>query len=506
MRLGSVRARLMVWNVAIVAILTVSLGALVSWRTRSELVAQIDRDLLDRAERHMGLPGRGPGQVPGPPPMGDGPGGPMMRRTPDVGPGGEIRPRGPRGPGFQAFDPNVVFVAQGAFRPRVFDLRGRSISQFTQDEPWDPKALEAARRDRPPILSNANWQGEEHRVLTTRLPWNEGEMAVQYAVPLAATRQAIAGINQILLAMLPLALFVAGLGGYYLTERALRPVGRIAALAERISGENLAERLPVHGNDEFAQLARTINATLDRLERAFRELSEAMERQRRFTADASHELKTPLTAIKARTSLALHTERGAADYRASLEAIDRSATRMGELIDDLLQLARADSGAIGDMEEVDLSALVREASEVAVPLKSAPIAVKLDPRASSVRGHRGSLLRLLANLLGNAARHTPREGHIAVRTRSEPGFVVIEVEDSGEGIAPEHLPHLGERFYRVDSARARSEGGVGLGLAICRAIAEAHGGAIAFASELGRGTTVTVRLPLLDAQPIASTS
>ncbi len=508
---GSVRARLMVWNVAIVALLTIVLGLAVSWRTRGELMAGIDRDLRDRAARNMGLPGWGPGQVPGPPPFGGGPGGGFQRRNAGVSPPPGAQPRTPGGPpadsgpgasgngpepGYpiRTFDPNLVFVAQGAFRPRVFDLRGQSITQFAEDSPWDQSALAKAAITDAPVLTDAIWQGEEHRVLTHRRRREQGEFLVQYATPLAETKRAIAGINQILIAMLPLALFVAGLGGYWLTERALRPVGRIAALAERISGENLAERLPVSGRDEFAQLASTINLSLDRLEVAFRALSEAMERQKRFTADASHELKTPLTAIKAQTSLALSTDRGAADYRDALAAVDRSADRMSNLIDDLLFLARGEA-AKPCPESTELGPLVLEVAAEAIPAAGPQVTLALDPKAKAVRATPTALRRILLNLLSNATRHSPTDGSIVVASQRVGEETWIEIRDSGEGIAAEHLPHLGERFYRVDSARSRAAGGVGLGLSICRSLIEAEGGRLEIESEVGRGTTVRLRFP-----------
>lgn len=225
-------------------------------------------------------------------------------------------------------------------------------------------------------------------------------------------------------------------------------------------------------------------------------LQRLIVQQRRFTADASHELKTPLTVIKANTSLALGDPTLDEDSRQTLGDIDRAAEMMSRLVQDLLLLARSDEGQLGrDRVELSLGdVLARAASGVRRPGR-APVTLEIAESPPRVWGNEDELVRLFGNLLENAARHTPPTGRITVTANHAASTVRVRVCDTGTGIAPEHLPHLGERFYRVDPARARKDGGSGLGLAISRSIAEAHGGTLMFESKLGTGTVVTVTLP-----------
>jgi signal transduction histidine kinase len=226
-------------------------------------------------------------------------------------------------------------------------------------------------------------------------------------------------------------------------------------------------------------------------------LEEAFDRQRRFTADASHELRTPLSIVKANTGLALEHPWPEARYREFLAAIDAAAGRQGRIVEELLFLARADAGGLArDVGPVCLIDALEEAAEsVSGPDRPCVRLEPLDP-ALTVPGSGSELTRLFTNLLENAVRHTPPEGTVTVCARVDATSVTVTVADTGEGIAPEHLPHLGERFYRVDAARTSGTGGTGLGLAICRSITEAHGGRMTLESTVGEGTTVRVRLLL----------
>jgi signal transduction histidine kinase len=277
-------------------------------------------------------------------------------------------------------------------------------------------------------------------------------------------------------------------------------VKRITAEAAQIGAQDLSRRLEVTGKDELSELASTFNGMIARLEAAFQQMEQAYEQQRRFTADASHELRTPLTTIKANTSLALCGEPTPAEYREALEAADEAADSMNRIVQDLLLLARSDGGQLGlALQAVPLRELLGRAISVVQDPESAELALRLQAEDLAVVGDSHHLARLFVNLLENAIRHTPATGKITVQAEPDPrapARVAIRVTDTGEGIPAQHLPHVCERFYRVDAARSHgSRGGTGLGLAICQSIVQAHSGTLQISSEIGRGTTVTVTLP-----------
>jgi heavy metal sensor kinase len=319
---------------------------------------------------------------------------------------------------------------------------------------------------------------------------------VQLALPLTGMYNDLARLSGTLLMLFPLALLVAALGGAFLTDRALRPVRHVTQAAAQIGASDLSERLPVKGRDEFSELAATFNEMLGRLEQAFTRQARTLEQQRRFTADASHELRTPLTIIKANTSLALEEERSNAEYRRALAAADRAADTTTRIVQDLLLLARGDAGQLRlDRRPIRLGEVLERAAESFRIPTSPPITVQLSDPSLIAPVDPHHLLRLFNNLLENAVRHTPLTGRITLSAFVEKDGVVVRVRDTGEGILPQHLPHVCERFYRVDTARTRRQGGTGLGLAICQSIVEAHSGSLTIESRGGQGTTVTIRLP-----------
>jgi signal transduction histidine kinase len=338
------------------------------------------------------------------------------------------------------------------------------------------------------------------------------EGVLQLAHPLEEQERLYGGLIGALLTLIPLALLVAGLGGAFLTGHALRPVRQLQEAAAQISAEDLSRRLEVPGKDEFSELAATFNGMVARLEAAFRSLEAAYQQQRRFVGDASHELRTPLTVVKANTSLALSGQRTAADYREALQAVDGAADMMSRIVQDLLLLARSDSGRLGlEPRPVELGPLLRQAAASVPNPHAVPILLDLPATPCQAHGDSHHLTRLFVNLLENAVRHTPPEGRIAVAARygtdaaegTGSPFLTVSVQDTGEGIPAEHLPHVCERFYRVDAARSHAGyagqgsggAGAGLGLAICQSIVQAHGGVLSIESEEGRGTTVWVTLP-----------
>jgi signal transduction histidine kinase len=367
------------------------------------------------------------------------------------------------------------------FRYPFYDIHGKNLLQ-PELVAFDPSALDNVHLNKAPYFSTVG----NNRLYTVVLTSVETGEPIYYQISesLIPMNSELNRLTRTLLTMIPIALLIAGGGGMFLTGRALAPIREVTAAAGRIGVEDLSERLPVRGKDEFAKLEETFNGMLERLESAF-------ERQKRFVADASHELKTPLTVIKANSSLALADPDLAPDYRETLVEIDQAADRTSRLVQDLLLLARTDHGQLPLKEnEVVASKLFAGALAEARKLHPEAAAITLEVGNECFWGDAHLLHRLLLNLLDNALRHTPKTGGVTLTAHAS-GFVV---RDTGEGVSEEHLGHLGERFYRVDSARARTGGGTGLGLAISRAIAEAHGGKLELQSELGRGTTVRVTL------------
>ena len=468
----SVRTQLIVWNALALALLLGGLGLIIRYTVRNTLMTQVDRQLAHR-----------------PPPPRQGP----PATNPDQD-GLAPPPAPPRDP----------------FRPRPFDLQGRPLSGDADETAWDPRALASAARGKA-VYSTVTLNRETLRVFTH--PFRDAGLTgvMQTAMPLDEIERALTGLDRALLGLIPVGLFCAGLAGAGLTGRVLRPVRRMTQAAAQIGAQDLSARLPVAGRDEFGELADTFNALLGRLDGAFREqkhlveqLQSLIQQQRRFTADASHELKTPLTIIKANTSLALSGSPSPEDVRQSLDDIDLAAGAMSKLVQDLLLLASADEGQLGrDRVALPVREILEQArSQVRRP-GGAPITLDAPADAAlSVCGNQDELIRLFSNLLENAVRYTPPAGRVGVTTDRDGPHVRVFVSDTGTGVPPEHLSHLGERFYRADAARTRQDGGTGLGLAICRSILEAHGGSMTFQSRVGQGTVVCVTL--LVAEPCHS--
>jgi two-component system OmpR family sensor kinase len=290
-----------------------------------------------------------------------------------------------------------------------------------------------------------------------------------------------------------LAVLAIGLaGGWLASTRILRPIAAISATASAISATNLSERIDSARVDrELEGLAHVLNATFDRLEAAF-------DRQARFTADASHELRTPLAVLRSQAQLALSRPRSSEDYRKAIQECLRAAERMTELVEGLLTLARADAGKLDLRHEpVDLKRVTADALTQLRPLAEGlgiPLAARLVP--ADVRGDPGRLGQVVTNLVTNAIRYNKPGGQVRVRLVIDGSAAVLKIEDTGYGIPEADQPHVFERFYRVDKDRSRLSGGTGLGLAICKSIVEGHGGVIALTSEVDKGTTFEVRLPL----------
>ncbi len=281
-------------------------------------------------------------------------------------------------------------------------------------------------------------------------------------------------------------------GGWWMATRAIRPIADISATASKISAGDLSQRIPAaDAENELGQLAGVLNSTFSRLEAAF-------IRQQQFTSDAAHELRTPVSVILTQAQSTLSRDRSPAEYRETLEACQRAAQRMRRLTESLLELARVDDGpATMQREAFDLAVTTRECLELIRPLADER-QVALTPELAPVecQGDPGRIAQVITNLLSNAVDHTPAGGQVRITTQVEYGMAILMVADHGPGIAPEHLPHIFDRFYRADAARTSAQGRSGLGLAISKAIVTAHGGTIEVASEAGKGATFTVRLPV----------
>jgi two-component system, OmpR family, sensor kinase len=288
------------------------------------------------------------------------------------------------------------------------------------------------------------------------------------------------------------AVLAAGLaGGAWMTGRAMAPLRDISLTAREIAGGDLSRRIPVVDTDnELGQLAAVLNATFARLDAAFAQ-------QGRFTADASHELRTPVTVLLAQTQSVLARERTPEEYRAALEVCRRAGDRMKRLIESLLELAKFDAGqAPMKADAIDLAAAAGEAAEMASSLAAAQgVKLLVEAHAAPCRGDVDRIVQVASNLLVNAVRFNRPAGEVRLTTGRAGLEVFLRVTDTGEGISAEDLARLFQRFFRADASRSRATGGNGLGLAICKSIAEAHGGRIEVKSRVGEGSEFTLWLP-----------
>ena len=312
--------------------------------------------------------------------------------------------------------------------------------------------------------------------------------AVQSAQTLGNVERTLSRLLLSLALGIPLLVIMSAAGGYGLATRVLRPIDRITQTARDISAADLSQRLNLPTtNDEVGRLATTFDSMLGRLDGSFK-------RERRFVDDASHELRTPLAAVKAILSVATEGERSTSEYKQALDDLAYEAGRMNDLVEDLLLMARSDDGRPLIREPVDIGMLISDLCESMQPTateRGLTLVCDVAP-GSIVPGDFDALLRMLVNLEDNALKYTHRGG-VRVHAKQVDAHVCIEVIDTGPGIAPDALPYVFERFYRVDPSRRTP--GSGLGLSISQDIARAHGGDISVVSILAQGTTFTVSLP-----------
>ena len=380
----------------------------------------------------------------------------------------------------------------------MLDPRGRRDPRQPRpgsgELPLSPEALKRAAQGIPAFETVEGIGHYPIRVLT--MPVMKGRRVtgiVQVGMSLESMHKTRRRFLLIIAAMLPGALLLAGGGGWLLAGRALKPVDRMARATRRISGERLDERLEETGTgDELDRLAQTLNDMLSRLDAAFRQI-------RQFSADASHELQTPLTILKGELEVALRSPRSPEEYqrvlKSSLEEIDRIA----HLVEGLLLLARADAGVLRmDLRPVELKDLVVEIYEqVKVLANSRSINLRLGSvEPVSIQGDYQHLRRLLLNLVDNGIKYTGVGGSVTLSLQSEGEWASLRVCDTGVGLTEDEQQLIFSRFYRAAEVRSRGEGGAGLGLAIARSIAEAHGGRIEVEGAPDQGSSFKVLLKM----------
>lgn len=455
----SLRWQLQVWHALLLVVVLAGFGATACQLQRASRFREIDRELDSAGLEILRFirdsdPARG--RPPGPPP-----------RRPRTGPGRESAGRAP-----------IWYVAWGR--------DGLELDR-TADAPADVEPP-AASIDGSQRRSVHRTRGQFREASFTTPPGEVVVVGRSIAADLADFSRFAVGLTAAGLAVLAAALVI----GAWLAGRAMRPLQQIGASARRIAAGSHSDRIETAGlPEELASLATVLNE-------GFAQIEETLVRQRQFTADASHELRTPVSVVLAQTQAALARPRQEAEYRNALEACQRSAQRMRRLVESLLTLARLESGEEPlHLLPVDLNQLAAESTEAVQPLalggglvlrfesSASPVPVRVDP---------DRLSQVLLNLLGNAVAYNRPGGSITVSAGTSGAEAFVRVSDTGIGIAPEHLPRLFERFYRVDASRSNPRGHTGLGLAISQQILLQHGGRITVESEPGKGSTFTAWL------------
>ena len=363
-----------------------------------------------------------------------------------------------------------------------------------------PRFLSALPALQPPAreetsFQTTNLEALQYRVARRKISVEGNVYLIDAAVPTEPFDQALDNFRLMEKRFLPPLVLLASLLGYWLSGRALAPVNRIIQSAERIGVRNLSRRLEVpRAKDELRRLTEQVNAMLDRIEASVKRITQ-------FTADASHDLRTPLALIRTNAELALRRPRSDSEYREALARILATSEETTELIEQLLLLARADAnGAQLKLEPTILSPVLQAVAQKANVLaagRGLTFSRSFVPSTHALFANQPALERLFMTVLDNAINYTPPGGQVHLALRLEDSSAIIEVADTGIGIAEKDLPHVFERFYRADQARSRETRGSGLGLSIAKWIAESHNGSIELLSQPGHGTKVKIRLPLL---------
>ena len=474
----SIRLRLTIWYVGLLAIILVAFALVIYTLQERSALGEVDAELQTYAKTIVSVASRDV----------------LIKHINGTAP--SIVSRGEIAPGFTGTQLYVQFT-------NLWGIIGTQEPKLRETQiPLDDEMRDWANRGRATKRSIPLPNGILLRVYTEPIVLDNQVIGyIQTARVINGVSDNLRRLATLLTAGIIMALALAALVGVLLAEAALRPIDSVTQTALRITQtDDLSRRIIVPPNapkDEVGRLAATFNLMLDRIETIF-------ETQQRFIADVSHELRTPLTTI--RGNLALVKRSKQADPE-SLAAMESEAERMSRLVRDLLLLAQADAGVTLQRSPVELDGLLLEVyrqTRVIAQQTDHGVTVRLGAEdQATVMGDPDRLRQLLLNLAENAVKYTPSGGQVTLALERQDGWVRVDVADTGIGIPAEDLPHIFERFYRVDKARSRERGGTGLGLSIAQWIAQAHGGRLEVKSRVGQGTTFSLWLPVVGgaAQP-----
>jgi heavy metal sensor kinase len=459
-RFKTLRVRFALWTATLMLLVLISFGSFVYFNTKQGLIRAMDDSLRLSASQAIEAIDIENGQIN------------FSDSLPD--------------------SPLVADLQEHGFTIRILALDGKILqsSGIYRSLPVDPSSFQKAGFGNPVFSTVSSTNADQIRVYTAPIMENQGLLGViQIMQSMGSLYKTLDRLLVALLVSIPVLLIISASSGYYLAARALFPIDQITQTAQRISAEDLSGRLnPQETNDEVGRLEATLDNMLARLENAFRH-------ERQFTADASHELRTPMAATQAILGVTLEKDRTPQEYRQALRDISDETDRMQGLVENLLFLARGDQKNSTQFEIVDFSHLLLDTAETLRPLaegKGLRFNVSV-PEEITLIGNSDGLIRLFINLLDNAIKFTSH-GEIRLLAWKGERFVQIKVSDTGSGILDQDVPHIFDRFYRVDTSR--STRGSGLGLAIAQEIVHQHGGEMTVTSQVDQGTVFTVCLPI----------
>jgi heavy metal sensor kinase len=458
----TLRFRFALWVAGLLLVVLAGFSLFVYFNLRISLLAGVDDALRLSATQTIATANIQNGQISFADSMPDGAASSDLQER-----GLTIRILNPTGAQLEGFGPFLNLPVNAS------SLAAASKGQATLSTIADPGEGALVRLYSEPILDNGQLAG-----------------VVQVAQSLGDMYDTLSRLLTAILLGAPLLVGIAGIGGYILAAHALAPIDQMTLTAQRISAEDLSARIDLPGtDDEVGRLAATFDHMLRRLGKAFR-------RERQFTADAAHELRTPLAAMQAIISVIREERRSPEDYEQALDDLAEETDRLRILAEGLLNLARSDAQKTTAFEDIDISTLLSDLCDSLRPLaeKKGLTFTRNISDNIIITGDGDSLIRLFVNLLDNAIKYTSCGGITVSVHRSRDSVVELTITDTGHGIPVEDLPHIFERFYRVEKSRASR--GSGLGLAIAAQIARSHGGEITVKSTVGKGTTVTVQLPI----------